>query len=133
MNYELDGVKTQFNDMQSVLKKNDRELKDYQNQLEERKQKVKLDEIKKAYEQTKKVAAGYSTENRRDYVREDENGEIVLITEEDDMVSRDGEPNPSEYDISELIADNRILLDRVDQMLDGGDDTGGFSTRRSME
>ena len=36
-----------------------------------------------------------------------------------------------DYDITELIADNRILLDRVDNMLEGDD--GALSTRRSIQ
>lgn len=56
-----------------------------------------------------------------------------MVTEEDDLVSRDGEPDASEYDITELMADNRILLDRVDNMLELGDEDTGLSTRRSMD
>lgn len=101
----------------------------------ERQNKIKHDEMRQALEETKKIAGGYRTDKRRDYVREDENGDVVLVTEEDDDVSRDsGEPDPSECDIMELIADNRILLDRVDHMLEGDDlDETGFSTRRSMD
>jgi len=83
--------------------------------------------MKRALEETKRIAGGYKGHSK-DYVREDDNGEVVLVTDADVDEDDAGE----EYDISELIADNRILLDRVGQLLDGGDEDT-LSTRRSIQ
>ena len=87
--------------------------------------------MKRALEETKKIAGAYKG-SRRDFVREDENGEVVMVTEPDDLeYGEDGEENLEAYDVAELVTDNQILLNRVDQLLDGGDDS--LSTRRSIE
>jgi hypothetical protein len=55
-------------------------------------------------EETKKIAGAYKA-STREYVREDENGELVLVTDEDIDVLNDGELGEA-YDIAELITDN---------------------------
>lgn len=88
--------------------------------------------MKDALEQTKKIAGAYKA-STKEYVREDENGELVLITDED----IDDELNESElraeYDIAELVTDNQVLLNRVDLLLGDDPNCDGLSTRRSME
>ena len=86
--------------------------------------------MKRALEETKKIAGAYKG-SRRNYVREDDNGEVVMVTEPDEFEERDGDDNLEAYDVAELVTDNQILLNRVDQLLDGGDDS--LSTRRSIE
>ena len=63
-------------------------------------------------------------------MREDENGEIVLVTDpdEDDSARLEVE---EQFDIAELVADNQVLLNRVDLLLGGDED--GLSTRRSLD
>ena len=103
---------------------------DYEKELQDRENQLKVEEMKRALEETKKIAGAYKG-SRRDYVREDENGEVVMVTEPDELEYGDGEDNLEEYDVAELVTDNQILLNRVDQLLDGGDDS--LSTRRSIE
>ena len=71
--------------------------------------------MKQALEETKKIAGAYKASTRQ-YVREDENGEVVLMTDADLEV--DSELDEGElgerYDIAELITDNQILFNRVD-------------------
>ena len=93
--------------------------------------------MKKALEETKKIAGAYKG-STREYVREDENGEIVVMSEFD--ADSDGERDMDDesvmnrnYDVAELITDNQILLDRVDALLDGDETDGPLSTRRSMD
>ena len=95
---------------------------------------LKIDEMKQALEQTKKIAGAYKATTKQ-YVREDENGEVVLITDadlEEDSELDDGELG-ERYDIAELITDNQILLNRVDNLLDGEDDESLSNTRRSID
>jgi len=90
--------------MDSALKQNDKELAGYQKELLERKNQLKIDEMRQALEETKKIAGAYKA-STREYVREDDNGELVLITDEDieDLDERElGEA----YDIAELVTDN---------------------------
>ena len=103
---------------------------DYEKELQDRENQLKVEEMKRALEETKKIAGAYKG-SRRDYVREDENGEVVMVTEPDEFEDQDGEDNLEAYDVAELVTDNQILLNRVDQLLDGGDDS--LSTRRSIE
>ena len=71
--------------------------------------------MKEALEKTKKIAGAYKASTKQ-YVREDENGEVVLMTDADLEV--DSELDEGElgerYDIAELITDNQILFNRVD-------------------
>lgn len=60
--------------------------------------------MKVALEETKKIAGAYKASSKK-YVREDENGEIVLITDEDES-ELDEDELGAEYDITELITDN---------------------------
>ena len=83
MNYQLAGVEEQYKDMTKVLKRNDQELIDYQKELEEQKNQMKLEEMRRALEETKKIAGAYKA-STKNYVREDENGEVVMLTEADD-------------------------------------------------
>ena len=53
MNYQLEGVQDQYKQMETSLKKNEREMLDYQRELEERANRIKLDEMTKAFERTK--------------------------------------------------------------------------------
>lgn len=86
--------------------------------------------MKQALKETKKIAGAYKA-STREYVREDENGEVVLVTEDDELEFDDGAIR-EEYDVAEIIADNQVLLNRVDLLLEG-DDYDGLSTRRSLE
>ena len=86
---------------------------DYERELKEREKQLKVEEMKRALEETKKIAGAYKG-SRRDYVREDENGEVVMVTEPDEFEDRDGEDNLEAYDVAELVTDNQILLNRVD-------------------
>lgn len=90
--------------MQKMLRENDKELADYQRHLEERKKQLKIDEMKQALEQTKKIAGAYKASSKN-YVREDENGELVLVTDPDND-ELDEDELGAEYDIAELITDN---------------------------
>lgn len=74
--------------------------------------------MKYALEKTKRIANACQAE---DAVQFDENGDVISIADSEDH----------DYDITELIADNRILLDRVDNMLEGDD--CALSTRRSIQ
>ena len=91
--------------MEQALKKNDRELAEYQRHLEERKNQLKINEMKEALAETKKIAGAYKASNKQ-YVREDENGEVVLITDADIESELDDDELRAEYDINELITDN---------------------------
>ena len=98
---------------------------------------LKIEEMKQALEETKKIAGAYKG-TTKDYVREDENGEIVVMSEfdADSDVERDMDDESilrKNYNVAELVTDNQILLDRVDALLDGDDTEGPYSTRRSME
>lgn len=64
--------------------------------------------MKRALEETKRLAGQYK------YHKKEKQADDVLLTEEDDDVVQEHE----NYDITELMTDNRILLDRVDQLLD---------------
>ena len=68
-------------------------------------------------------------------MREDENGEVVLITDVD--LDEDSEMDERElgehYDIAELITDNQILLNRVDNLLDGEEYDDSLSMRQSID
>ena len=86
---------------------------DYEQELKERENQLKVEEMKRALEETKKIAGAYKG-SRRDYVREDENGEVVMVTEPDELEYGDGEDNLEAYDVAELVTDNQILLNRVD-------------------
>ena len=90
--------------MDKVLKQNDKELANYQKELDQRRNQLKIDEMKQALEETKKIAGAYKA-STREYVREDENGELVLVTDDDIDVLNDGELGEA-YDIAELITDN---------------------------
>ena len=83
--------------------------------MQDRQNQLKIDEMKQALEETKKIAGAYKASTRQ-YVREDENGEVVLMTDADLEV--DSELDEGElgerYDIAELITDNQILFNRVD-------------------
>ena len=107
MKYQLDGVEDNFKNMEGALKQNDRELIKYQRELEERKNQLKIDEMKQALEETKKIAGAYKA-STKEYVREDENGELVCVTDED--VDPDELEMQSDYDVMELITDNQMLL-----------------------
>ena len=63
-------------------------------------------------------------------MREDENGEVVMVSDADE--DDEDEDLDRNFDITELITDNQVLLNRVDQLLDGSED-GFASTRRSMD
>ena len=134
MNYQLQGVEEQYKTMETALKKNDKEMESYQRQLQERQNQIKIDEMKKALENTKKIAGAYKASTKQ-YVREDENGEVVLMTDAD--LEEDSELEDAElgerYDIAELVTDNQILLNRVDNLLDGEEDESLCNTRRSID
>ena len=105
MDYQLDGVKGQFDNMKKALKKNDQELLDYQNELKERENQIKLEEMRQALNETKKIAGAYKASTKK-YVREDENGEIVMMTEDSEFDVSDDEALQEGYDVAEIIADN---------------------------
>ena len=90
--------------------------------------------MKEALAQTKKIAGAYKGKTK-EYVREDENGEVVLITDVD--LDEDSEMDERElgehYDIAELITDNQILLNRVDNLLDGEEYDDSLSMRQSID
>ena len=89
--------------------------------------------MKQALEETKKIAGAYKA-TRKEYVREDENGEVVMITDADlDDSEMDEAELGEHYDVAELVTDNQILLNRVDMLLDGEDDNDMMSTRRSID
>ena len=71
--------------------------------------------MKQALEETKRIAGAYKG-SRRDFVREDENGEVVMVTEPDELEydRGDEEGDLEAYDVAELVTDNQILLNRVD-------------------
>ena len=119
--------------METALKRNDKELVDYQKELQARQDQIKIDEMKRALEETKKIAGAYKA-TRKEYVREDENGEVVMLTDADlDDSEMDAEELGEHYDVAELVTDNQILLNRVDMLLDGEDDNDPLSTRRSID
>lgn len=120
--------------MEQALRNNDKELMRYQKELQDRENQLKIDEMKQALAETKKIAGAYKA-STKEYVREDENGEVVLCTDAD--LEQDSELGDEElgarYDIAELITDNQILLNRVDGLLDGDDYDDSISTRRSID
>ena len=61
----------------------------YQRELQERMNKIKLDEMEKNLERTKKIAGAYKASTK--VVKEDENGEIVPVSDDeiDDEVEFD--------------------------------------------
>ena len=59
-----------------------------------------MDEIKKALEQTQRIADGYKSKEKT-FVRQDENGEIVAVDDVDEA-----ESVTDDLDIAELITDN---------------------------
>ena len=67
---------------------------------------MKIDEMKQALEETKKIAGAYKA-TRKEYVREDENGEVVMITDADlDDSEMDEAELGEHYDVAELVTDN---------------------------
>ena len=73
----------------------------YQRELQERTNKIKLDEMEKNLERTKKIAGAYKASTK--VVREDEDGEIVPVS--DDEIDDEGEFD-ERIDVVELITDN---------------------------
>mgnify|MGYP001164298554 FL=1 len=73
----------------------------YQRELQERMNKIKLDEMEKNLERTKKIAGAYKASTK--VVREDKDGEIVPVSDDeiDDEVEFD-----ERIDVVELITDN---------------------------
>ena len=53
----------------------------YQRELQERTNKIKLDEMEKNLERTKKIAGAYKASTK--VVREDEDGEIVPVSDDE--------------------------------------------------
>ena len=130
MNYTLEGVETQQNQMKANMEQNDREILDYQKQLEERERQLKIGEMKQAQKKLERIAGAYKGSRKpREYVREDENGDIVVLSDVDE--SEYDEDDHGDFDVTELITDNAVLLNRVDELLAGED--GTMSTRRSMD
>ena len=90
--------------------------------------------MRRALEETKAIAGAYKGSKTKDYVREDENGDIVLCSDFGDDQSEvpdDESVLAKNYDIAELVTDNQVLLDRVDALLGGEETEAGFSTHRS--
>ena len=90
------------------MAKNDKEIVQFQRELQENENQNKLDEMKVALEEAKRIAGGYKGTTKK-YVREDENGEIVLITDADESdfdEDAENEYHGENFDIAELITDN---------------------------
>ena len=87
-----------------------------------------------ALEETKRIAGAYKGTTRK-FVREDENGDIVLLSDAEDEVideiDDDHQHHGENFDIAELVTDNQVLINRLDNIL--GEDEYGLSTRRSMD
>ena len=75
--------------------------------------------------QTEKIAGAYKA-TTRDLVKEDENGELVLISDgEDDYSDADSHYQADKLDFDELMLDNKLLLNRIDQALEEDIDEDG--------
>ena len=87
-------------------------MEDYQREIKEHEDRLKVDEMKKQLERTKKIAGAYKHSTK--LVKEDENGELVQVSDDemDDEVEFE-----ERIDVVELISDNQVLLNRVDQLL----------------
>ena len=85
-------------------------MKAYEQELRDRANKIRLEEMNQALENTKKIAGAYKYSTK--VVREDENGEIVQLSDAEDEVELE-----ERIDVVELISDNQVLLNRVDQLL----------------
>ena len=83
-------------------------MKEYEQEIKEQQRKLKIKELNKALENTKKIAGSYKHSTK--VVRETENGEVEQIS--DDEVEFE-----QRVDVAELITDNQVLLNRVDQLL----------------
>ena len=83
-------------------------MKEYEQEIKEQQRKLKIKELNKALENTKKIAGAYKHSTK--VVRETENGEVEQIS--DDEVEFE-----QRVDVAELITDNQVLLNRVDQLL----------------
>ena len=84
-------------------------MEDYQREIKEHEDRLKVDEMKKQLERTKKIAGAYKHSTK--LVKEDENGELVQVS--DDEVDDEVEFE-ERIDVVELISDNQVLLNRVD-------------------
>ena len=83
-------------------------MREYEQEIKEQQRKLKIKELNKALENTKKIAGAYKHSTK--VVRENENGEVEQIS--DDEVEFE-----QRVDVAELITDNQVLLNRVDQLL----------------
>ena len=110
MEYQMEGVTQQANEIQAAVRRNDQEMKAYEQELRDRANKIRLEEMNQALENTKKIAGAYKYSTK--VVREDENGEIVQLSDAEDEVELE-----ERVDVVELISDNQVLLNRVDQLL----------------
>ena len=120
--------------MKKNVTKNEQDIEYQKRQLQEKENKLKHDEMMIALEETKRIAGAYKGTTRK-FVREDENGDIVLLSDAEDEVideiDDDHQHHGQNFDIAELVTDNQVLINRLDNIL--GEDEYGLSTRRSMD
>ena len=110
MNHHLEQVEDQARDIEEAVKRNDKEMLDYERELKDRENKLKLDEMKCELARAKRIAGGYKKSKKVIY--EDEYGATHVV--EDGSCSED---DYTPIDIEDLVADNAVLLARVDAVL----------------
>lgn len=94
LQYQVKGVEEQAQDVIQHAKLNDAELKAYQREMIEEERKLKLQEMNEELDRTKKIAGTYK------------------------QSAQDEEPELDErHDLAEIIADNQVLMGRVDMLL----------------
>ena len=120
MDMQLMQVEEQARDIQEHNKRTENDMKEYERGLRKQEELLKLDEMKCELERAEKIAGGFKKSKKVCF--KDESGDIQMV-ETDSEDDEDQTP----VDVADLLADNEVLIARVDQALKEEDPTYGQS------